>query len=125
MYYIPGTLSTVSNWYIYLLGCSTLERWCSVGDPAAPHYVPSHFYIIIQHEENRVFSALIPWRTRNEIECRIVNENECRNVYPADFNCQKPTSPEDNPEDNWWKEQIHLHSAKVIEIEKLTNLKEG
>ena len=52
--------------------------------------------------------------------CRIANQDECRAVYHGDFSCEsgKELSL------NWWAEQMDLHSVKVTEIEKLSNLKE-
>ena len=53
-------------------------------------------------------------------DCRIANQDECRAVYHGDFSCEsgKELSLD------WWAEQMDLHSVKVTEIEKLSNLKE-
>merc|ERR1712131_287465 len=98
-------------------GCKTVENWCT--DPSGIH-IPSHFYIIIHHAEKEVFSAMLPWRSEDVNDnCRIANQDECRAVYHGDFSCEsgKDLSL------NWWAEQMDLHSVKVIEIEKLSNLK--
>ena len=100
------------------LGCESVEHWCK--DSSGIH-IPSHFYIIIHHAEKGVFSAMLPWRSEDVNDnCRIANQDECRAVYHGDFSCEsgKDLSL------NWWAEQMDLHSVKVTEIEKLSNLKE-
>ena len=95
-----------------------MENWCK--DPSG-NFIPSHFYIIIRHSEKAVFSAMLPWRSDDVNDnCRIANQDECRIVYHGDFNCGQ----EKELDFNWWAEQMDLHSVKVTEIEKLSNLKE-
>ena len=100
------------------LGCETVEQWCK--DSSGIH-IPSHLYIIIRHAEKEVFSAMLPWRSEDVNDnCRVANQDECRAVYHGDFSCEsgKELSLD------WWAEQMDLHSVKVTEIEKLSNLKE-
>ena len=64
---------------------------------------------------------MLPWRSEDVNDnCRISNQDECRPVYHGDFNCQ---SGKDLTLD-WWAEQMDLHSVKITEIERLSNLKE-
>ena len=120
---VPVSLELVSKNDLNLccdsfLGCETVEHWCK--DSSGIH-IPSHFYIIIRHAEKEVFSAMLPWRSEDVNDnCRIANQDECRAVYHGDFSCE---SGKDLSLD-WWAEQMDLHSVKVTEIEKLSNLKE-
>ena len=47
-----------------------------------------------------------------------------RLTYAGDFNCFKNGPGQMNLSPEWWSDQMDEHSAKVIEIEKLTGLKE-
>ena len=64
---------------------------------------------------------MLPWRSEDVNDnCRIANQDECRPVYHGDFNCE---SGKDLTLD-WWAEQMDLHSVKITEIERLSNLKD-
>ena len=100
------------------LGCQSVEHWCK---GSSGIHIPSHFYIIIRHAEKEVFSAMLPWRGEDVNDnCRIANQDECRAVYHGDFSCESGKGLSLD----WWAEQMDLHSVKVTEIEKLSNLKE-
>ena len=64
---------------------------------------------------------MLPWRGEDVNDnCRIANQDECRAVYHGDFSCESGKGLSLD----WWAEQMDLHSVKVTEIEKLSNLKE-
>ena len=47
-----------------------------------------------------------------------------RETYPGDFNCHEAdASSENGLSKAWWRDQMDEHSAKVIEIERLTGLR--
>merc|ERR1712046_534499 len=52
------------------------------------------------------------------------NWMECRRTYPGDFNCHEGDATSENGLSKaWWRDQMDEHSAKVIEIERLTGLR--
>ena len=47
-----------------------------------------------------------------------------RRTYPGDFNCHEAdATSEKGLSKAWWRDQMDEHSAKVIEIERLTGLR--
>ena len=47
-----------------------------------------------------------------------------RETYPGDFNCHEADATSENGLSKaWWRDQMDEHSAKVIEIERLTGLR--
>ena len=47
-----------------------------------------------------------------------------RQTYPGDFNCHEAdAASEKGLSKSWWRDQMDEHSAKVIEIERLTGLR--
>jgi len=102
--------------------CKTKEEWCKVGERS----IPTHFYMIIRTNETEVFNVLFPWRSAQQAKamCRIANWMECRQTYPGDFNCHEADATSENGLSKaWWRDQMDEHSAKVIEIERLTGLR--
>ena len=46
-------------------------------------------------------------------------------TYPGDFNCHKADATSHSGLSKaWWRDQMDQHSAKVVEIERITGLKE-
>jgi len=101
-------------------GC--VEEWCKTkeGQP-----IPTHFYLIMRVDDSKSFNVLLPWRSdqQEKAGCRVANQEECRLTYAGDFNCFKNGPGQMNLSPEWWSDQMDEHSAKVIEIEKLTGLK--
>lgn len=52
------------------------------------------------------------------------SNNICSQTYAGDFNCHEADAyTEQGLSKAWWRDQMDEHSAKIIEIEKMTGLK--
>lgn len=94
------------------------NKWCHRKiSTTKVQWLPSHYYIVIKSKSNEIFSAIIPWRlaeSHRYTPCHVVNEDEARATYVADFNCQinKLGLNWESSWMPWWEEQLELHSAR-------------